>query len=78
MAASLAEVVQTPGTCFLCGCTESEPCSMRSGLPCSWIDVQQTVCSSCFWLLGETAVQFLLDELCGSRSKDESSRLVLP
>lgn len=79
MAASLAEVVQTPGICFVCGCSQNRPCVGGDGVPCSWVDAQQTVCSSCMAELGAVVIEYLLNEVCGTRAEQqEPSRLVLP
>lgn len=79
MAASLAEVVQTPGMCFVCGCQETSPCPTAGGGPCSWMDAQRTVCSSCVHELGAIVIEYLLNEVCGTRAEQqEPSRLVLP
>lgn len=80
MAASLAEVVQTPGICFVCGCSENQPCvDGNGGSPCSWVDAQQTVCSGCVTGLGALVIEHLLNEVCGTRAEQqEPSRLVLP
>jgi len=83
MATSFAAVVQTPGTCFVCGCTEGDPClnGFMTGQPCSWVDAQQSVCSQCLNTLGSVAIEYLLNEVCGSRAEQqqaEPSRIVLP
>ena len=43
----------TRGVCSRCGCTEDDPCIERDPdsdgdvQPCSWVDNQKTLCSSC-------------------------------
>lgn len=33
------------GTCRFCGCTEANPCNLRTGDNCCWVDSDRTVCS---------------------------------
>jgi hypothetical protein len=45
VAASLTQ----PGTCMICECTEDDcrECIERTGLPCSWVNENRTLCSAC-------------------------------
>jgi hypothetical protein len=36
----------TPGTCRFCHCTESNPCVLPNGDPCSWFDMSREVCNA--------------------------------
>lgn len=39
----------TPGTCRVCGCTETNACvSDEDDEPCHWVDLDETKCSHCF------------------------------
>ncbi len=40
-------VEKRPGVCWVCGCTERTPCISRRGVPCSWSDVEHTLCTKC-------------------------------
>jgi hypothetical protein len=81
MATSLSQVVETPGTCFLCGCTEGDPCIVPNGDACSWASPEKTVCSACVVWFGQLVVG-QLGEVCGTRADQqaqaEPSRIVLP
>lgn len=35
-----------PGTCRECGCTDTTPC-LTEGMPCSWVDEEETLCTAC-------------------------------
>jgi len=35
-----------PGVCRFCHCTESNACTLPNGDPCSWFDLNRTVCNS--------------------------------
>lgn len=40
------------GRCYVCGCTDGEPCLVESRrtseVPCRWIDAEHTICSRCW------------------------------
>lgn len=39
---------RTPGTCVVCGCTETDPCFTPGIGFCWWADERETVCSHCY------------------------------
>lgn len=81
MATSLSQVVATEGTCFVCGCTEDDPCIVPNGGACSWASPDKTVCSACVLWFGQLMIGNL-GEVCGSRADQqapaEPRRIVLP
>jgi hypothetical protein len=50
----IASLVTLPGECMVCGCTEDEPCVIKSGdieIPCAWINEERTLCSACLGVI---------------------------
>lgn len=41
--------ITEPGTCMICGCTDDDcrGCIERTGVPCSWVNERETLCSAC-------------------------------
>jgi hypothetical protein len=46
----MTTMVVTPGTCRVCGCTETTPCHVLIApgeyVGCAWLDVERTLCSN--------------------------------
>jgi hypothetical protein len=40
------QVLHLSGKCRVCGCTVDRPCLDETGLPCSWIDAEHTLCDN--------------------------------
>ena len=40
-------LIERPGTCTRCGCTDDNACVDELQRPCSWVDVFHTRCSFC-------------------------------
>jgi len=45
----IAATLATPGECMVCGCTDEDcsGCIARTGMPCSWANTAETLCSAC-------------------------------
>lgn len=37
--------IPIPGKCRHCGCTEDRACTLETGDPCCWVDLDRSVCS---------------------------------
>lgn len=53
-----------PGRCRHCGCTEDNPCTLRTGEPCCWADSTRTTCNSTPCEIAEAARQAAIKAAC--------------